>query len=62
MLFHPKGKVNNISKSLQCVSPINGSPKLSNSVILHYHIISAEAIKQIQEKYHCSCEIHQSDG
>ena len=37
-------------------------PILSNSAILHYHIISLEAIQQIQEKCYCTCEIHQRYG
>ena len=32
------------------------SRKPSNCVILHYHIISLEAIQQIQGKYYCTCE------
>lgn len=37
-------------------------PKLSNCVILSYHIISLKYIQQVQEKCYCTCEIHQSDG
>ena len=37
------------------------SPKLSNCIMLDRHIISLEPIQQIQEKFYCTCKIHQSD-
>ena len=38
------------------------SPKLSNCIILNYHIISLEGIQQTEEKCYCTCETHQRDG